>query len=616
MKRIEAVNDFVVKFANVNGSGSASANELFAKAILRMGVPVSPRNIFPSQHPGPADLVRGARDREGLPRPARRRRPDGRDEPADLGRRTWPRSSPAATCSTTARGRCRRRSSATTSTSSACRSPRSATRSITDPRQRQLFKNIVYVGALAVLLDIEPEVIEKLFGEQYKGKEKLLEPPTCRRCTWAATSRARTCGRRRPAGAARRRGRRARSSSTATARRRWAACTAAPRSRLVPDHAVVLAGRGLPEVLPQVPRRPGHRQEPLRHRAGRGRARLDRHRDRRRLERRARLHRDLGPGHLADDRVHRPRLLRRDPGRRSSTCSAAAPRPACRRARSRPTSSPAPMPRTATPSTCCCSPRTRTSASTLAAAALDLADRLQTPVFVMTDLDIGMNQRLCEPFAWDDSARLRPRQGDEPPTSSRPARTSAATWTSTATAFRTARCPGTHPSKGSYFTRGTTRDAYARYSERGPDYIYNMERLLKKFETAATLVPQPVLRTAAEETALGVHLFRLDQPVDGRGARRAAKHVASTSMRCACAPFRFRDSVVEFIARHEHGLRGRAEPRRADAQAAGQRARRRPGASSISVLHYDGTPITARFIVAGDRARARLNVEPIEEGAA
>ena len=52
MKRIEAINDFVIKFANVNGSGSASANELFAKAILRMGVPVSPRNIFPSNIQG------------------------------------------------------------------------------------------------------------------------------------------------------------------------------------------------------------------------------------------------------------------------------------------------------------------------------------------------------------------------------------------------------------------------------------------------------------------------------------------------------------------------------------------------------------------------------------
>src|ERR671924_619422 len=52
MKRLEAVNDFVVKFANVNGSGSASANELFARSVLRMGVPVSPRNIFPSNIQG------------------------------------------------------------------------------------------------------------------------------------------------------------------------------------------------------------------------------------------------------------------------------------------------------------------------------------------------------------------------------------------------------------------------------------------------------------------------------------------------------------------------------------------------------------------------------------
>ena len=52
MKTISAINDFVIKFANVNGSGSASANELFAKAILRMGVPVSPRNIFPSNIQG------------------------------------------------------------------------------------------------------------------------------------------------------------------------------------------------------------------------------------------------------------------------------------------------------------------------------------------------------------------------------------------------------------------------------------------------------------------------------------------------------------------------------------------------------------------------------------
>jgi Pyruvate/2-oxoacid:ferredoxin oxidoreductase gamma subunit len=81
----QAVTTFVVKFANVNGSGSASANGMFAKAILRMGVPVSPRNIFPSNIQGLPTWYEVRVSEQGLPRPARRRRPDGRHEPADLG---------------------------------------------------------------------------------------------------------------------------------------------------------------------------------------------------------------------------------------------------------------------------------------------------------------------------------------------------------------------------------------------------------------------------------------------------------------------------------------------------------------------------------------------------
>jgi NAD-dependent dihydropyrimidine dehydrogenase PreA subunit len=73
-----------------------------------------PAQHLPQQHPGHADLVRGAGVRKGLPRPPRRRGHDGGDEPADLGARTWPRSSPAATCSTTARARCRPAACATT----------------------------------------------------------------------------------------------------------------------------------------------------------------------------------------------------------------------------------------------------------------------------------------------------------------------------------------------------------------------------------------------------------------------------------------------------------------------------------------------------------------------
>ena len=113
-KAIEAINDFVVKFANVNGSGSASANTLFAKAILRMGVPVSPRNIFPSNIQGLPTWYEVRVSEQGYL---------GRRGGVDLmvamnpqtGTRTSPRSSPVATSSTTRPSRCRSRSSAMTS---------------------------------------------------------------------------------------------------------------------------------------------------------------------------------------------------------------------------------------------------------------------------------------------------------------------------------------------------------------------------------------------------------------------------------------------------------------------------------------------------------------------
>ena len=173
-----------------------------------------------------------------------------------------------------------------------------------------------------------------------------------------------------------------------------------------------------------------------------------------------------------------------------------------------------------------------------AAAALDLADRLQTPVFVMTDLDIGMNQRLCEPLRLGRRAPLRPRQGDE----RRGARSRPRL--RPLQGRRRRRHPVAHaarhaPDQGRYFTRGTTRDAYARYSETGPDYIYNVQRLLKKFDTAATLVPQPVLRAAAQEDAARRHLLRLDQPGDGRGAgqRWQADGIHLDALRLRAFPF-------------------------------------------------------------------------------
>ena len=193
---------------------------------------------------------------------------------------------------------------------------------------------------------------------------------------------------------------------------------------------------------------------------------------------------------------------------------------------------------------CCCFPEDPHECFVHAAAALDLADRLQTPIFVMTDLDIGMNQRLCAPVRMGSGAQsLRPRQGDERRGELEAgAATSAATRTSTATASPGARCPARIPTKGSVlYARHHARRRMRATPRSGADYIYNMERLLqRKFQTAATLVPQPVLRPGrADPRDVGVIHFGSTSAVDGR--RRWSvldDRRTCTSTRCACAPSR------------------------------------------------------------------------------
>ena len=173
---LQRVNDFVIKFANVNGSGSASANTLFGKSILRMGVPMAPRNIFPSNIQG---LPTWYEVRVSRSRPSRRAgwcRSDGGDEPADLGqgrgvhRTGW---LPVLQFYQAAAG-----VEISRATSCVIGMPLTelCNREYTDLRQRQLFKNIIYVGALSALLDIEIGAVEALVSEQFRGKDKLIQP--------------------------------------------------------------------------------------------------------------------------------------------------------------------------------------------------------------------------------------------------------------------------------------------------------------------------------------------------------------------------------------------------------------------------------------------------------
>src|SRR5262244_2072855 len=172
---ISSVNDFVVRFANVNGSGSASANELFARSVLRMGIPVAPRNIFPSNIQGLPTWYE-VRISEAGHLGAR----GGTDLMVAMNPQTWEKDvagiEPGGYLlydSTKPMPKSRFREDITVigvPLTAICN------REYSDPRQRQLFKNIIYIGALTALLDMDVKVVEQLIGEQYKGKDKLIEP--------------------------------------------------------------------------------------------------------------------------------------------------------------------------------------------------------------------------------------------------------------------------------------------------------------------------------------------------------------------------------------------------------------------------------------------------------
>ncbi|MBV8504114.1 MAG: 2-oxoacid:acceptor oxidoreductase subunit alpha [Paucibacter sp.] len=590
MSRLEAVNDFVVKFANVNGSGSASANELFAKAILRMGVPVSPRNIFPSNIQGLPTWYEVRISEAGW-----LGRRGGVDMMVAMNPQTW-----AEDLAEVEPGGYLFYDSTKPLPASALREdlhvvgmPVTAICNATyeDSRQRQLFKNIMVLGALSQLMDMDPAVIEALFAEQYKGKEKLLDSNV------RALHAGREFARDHLPGDFGLKVRRA----DLIGKRIFMEGNAATALGCVYGGATVCAWY---PITPSSSVAEAFEKYCLK----------------------LRVNADGGKRYAivqAEDEIASIGIITGAGwnGARAFTA----------------TSGPgvslmteflglayfAEIPLTVIdvqrggPST---GMPTRTQQADLissayashgdtkhvvllpedpkecfehAAAALDLADRLQTPVFVLTDLDIGMNQRLCQPLEWDESrrydrgkvmtaeqldagqpfARYKDVDGDGIP-------------------WRT--LPGTHPSKGAYFTRGTTRDPAAQYSEKGPDYVYNAERLLRKLATAATLVPQPLLRSAAAKTRLGVIYFGSTSPaMDEALAALAEAGIHLDAMRLRAFPFPA--SVREFVLAHDQVF---VVEQNRDAQMRTLLVNELDldPARLPRILHFDGTPITARFI--------------------
>jgi 2-oxoglutarate ferredoxin oxidoreductase subunit alpha len=244
------------------------------------------------------------------------------------------------------------------------------------------------------------------------------------------------------------------------------------------------------------------------------------------------------------------------------------------------------------------------------AQSFDLADRLQTPVFVLEDLDIGMNDWLCEPFQWDDN-RVYDRGKVMTAEELEAGKTFGRYLDVDGDAIPYRTLPGTHPRLGAYFTRGTSRDRFAKYSEEGPVYQDNMQRLLRKFETAKSLVPAPILRRAKEKAKVGAIYF---------GSTSAAMNEALAALEgdgihldtLRIRAFPFSDAVLDFVNTHDQIFL--VEQNR-DAQMRSLLVNECgiDPARFICVLHYDGTPITARFIATAIAERIALKSKEAAE---
>jgi len=591
MKPIEAENDFVVRFANVNGSGSASANLLFAKSILRMGIPVSPRNIFPSNIQGLPTWYEVRVSEQGW-----LGRRGGIDLLVAMNPETWDQDlaeiEPGGYLfydSTKPMPLAKFRDDIQVigiPLTQICNMH------YTDVRQRQLFKNIIYIGALAALLDIDFEVMQNLVSEQYKGKETLLESNIQAiqlGRDYALSEFDCPIGIRVSEGLSVGEKIFIEGNSAAALGAVYGGATVAtwypitPSSSLAeafelhckkyrhdPDtdaarYAILQAEDEL-AAIGMVIGAAWNGARAFTATSGPGISLMQEF---------------IGFAYFAEIPAVIFDIQRGGPSTGMPTRTQQSDILLCAYASHGDTKH------------VLLFPQDPKEAFEMSAAAFDLADRLQTPVFVMMDLDIGMNQRLCDPLEWDDGRRY-----DRGKVMTREMLERGEEFAryldveNDGIAYRT--YPGTHPTEGAYFTRGTTKDSQAKYSEAGPDYVENMQRLLRKFDTAKELVPKPVRQWNDPPSKCGVIYYGSTSPamIEAFEALKTGG-LGIDGLRIRAFPFG--DEVENFIRNHQHVF---IVEQNRDAQMRSLLVNElgMDPAKFTSVLHYDGTPITARFI--------------------
>ena len=591
MKTIRAVNDFVIKFANVNGTGSASANNLFVKALFRMGLPVSPKNIFPSNIQGLPTWYEVRVSEQGHL---------GRRGGVDIMLSINPQSMPQDILEVESGGyfihdntkpldlRLMRKDVHIIGIPLT----KLCNREFGDPRQRQLFRNVIYVGALAALLDMDFGVLTKLVADQFKGKEKLVAPnihalelghqyardtfdcPLSIRverrdlvgdnilisgnsalglgCIYGGATLAAWY----PI-----------TPSTSVVEAFEKYCK---RMRIDPgsgqkNYAILQAEDEL-AAIGMVIGASWNGARAFTATSGPGISLMSEF---------------LGLAYFAEIPTVLIDVQRAGPSTGMPTRTQQSDVLSCAYASHGDTKQVLLFP--STPREC----------FDMAVDAFDLAERLQTPIIILSDLDLGMNDNMSPPFTWDDS-----RQYDRGKVLSAEDLESLEDWGRYRDVDEDAICyrtyPGTHPSKGAFFTRGTSRDENAVYTESGEAYERNMHRLMAKWETAKQYMPAPELIPAAGQTGYGVIFFG----TSAASSLEALEYLAGEgifidAMRVRAFPFNH--DVEQFIDSHRQTFV--IEQNRDSQLRTLLMAEFEFGPDKLkSVLCFDGTPISARNI--------------------
>lgn len=592
MSSIKKVNDFVIRFANVNGTGSASANFLFTKAIFRMGIPVTPKNIFPSNIQGlPTWYEVRVSDKGYL----------GRREGIDLMVGVNPQSL-AADVKAVRPGGYFLYDSSKKLHEQYIREDinyigvplmEMCNNAYTDPRQRQLFKNIIYVGALAALLSIEFNVLEELLAEQFEGKEKLI-PANVKALKLGEDFIQQNFAYPLPIHLERRNligdkimidGNTACGLGAV-----YAGATVAAWYPITPSTSVVEAFSNYAAEL-RVDEVTGNNKVAIVQAedelaaigmviganwngaraftatSGPGLSLMNEF---------------LGLAYFAEVPAVLIDVQRTGPSTGMPTRTQQSDILEAAYASHGDTKHVLLFP--STPKDC----------FEMTTDAFDLAEQLQTPVIMLTDLDLGMNDHVSEPLVWDDKRKYnRGKVLDAQALEKIEKFGRYLDVDDDGIPYRT--YPGTHPTKGSFFTRGTSRDEYAVYTEDGEAYKRNVDRLMKKWETAKSLVPAPQLYQKTYQSKDGILFFGTSHYAAEEAMDMLKRdNIVLDAIRIKAFPFN--NDVQEFIDKHDR-IFVIEQNRDAQMKSLLMIELSANPAKLISILNYDGMPITAEKII-------------------